>query len=444
MPSERWQQLEQLFAEAVALPVDRREAFVDGASGADSGLRDELTALLATVERAGPFLSSTALDVFARQISREGWSVRPGDTIGSYAIERGSAPAAPGEVWRARDERIGRDVAIKLLLPHPANGERLSTLHDEARAAGTLNHPNVVTVYDVGSHGGAPYLVTECLEGESLRARLGAGALPLDDRPGDRAADRPRARRCPRPRHRARRSQAGERLRRHRRPGEDPRLRPGHAARPIGVAERRREARRRDGHGELHGAGTVAGRGHRRPHRPLRAGRRAPRDAHRPPAVRRRQHRGHDRAHPDRARREPLRRGPRHPARRVGPGRSLPRRRTRPIASAPPTTPSPPSSRRSWRGCLRHGPAWAPSSAGPWSRSSGCRCWPRSRRACGSGASRRIASTGPAPSHRPRRGGSTIMASTARRISWRAARWPWHLTIRRSSSCGSRCPSSSG
>ena len=88
MPSERWQQLEQLFAEAVALPVDRREAFVEGASGADSGLRDELTALLATVERAGPFLSSTALDVFARQISREGWSVRPGDTIGSYAIER--------------------------------------------------------------------------------------------------------------------------------------------------------------------------------------------------------------------------------------------------------------------------------------------------------------------------------------------------------------------
>ena len=81
MPSERWQQLEQLFAEAVALPVDRREAFVEGASGADTGLRDELAALLATVERAGPFLSSTALDVFARQISREGWSVRPGDLM---------------------------------------------------------------------------------------------------------------------------------------------------------------------------------------------------------------------------------------------------------------------------------------------------------------------------------------------------------------------------
>ena len=72
-------------------------------------------------------------------------------------------------------------MAIKLLLPHPGSGAgRLATLHDEARAAGTLNHPNIVTVYDVGWHGGAPYFVTECLEGESLRARLGGGALPLD------------------------------------------------------------------------------------------------------------------------------------------------------------------------------------------------------------------------------------------------------------------------
>jgi formylglycine-generating enzyme required for sulfatase activity/dienelactone hydrolase len=180
MPSERWQQLETLFAEAVALPVDRRQTFVDDASGTDTGLRNELTALLATVEHTRPFLSSTALDVFAQQISREGWSVQPGDTIGSYAIERRLGSGGRGEVWRARDERIGRDVAIKLLLPHPANGERLSALHDEARAAGALNHPNVVTVYDVGSHGTAPYLVTECLEGESLRTRLGAGALPLD------------------------------------------------------------------------------------------------------------------------------------------------------------------------------------------------------------------------------------------------------------------------
>jgi dienelactone hydrolase len=83
-------------------------------------------------------------------------------------------------VWRARDERLARDVAIKLLLPHPSNTERVRAFQHEARAAGTLNHINVLTVYDVGNHAGAPYLVTECLDGESLRARLGAGALPVD------------------------------------------------------------------------------------------------------------------------------------------------------------------------------------------------------------------------------------------------------------------------
>ena len=133
------------------------------------------------MEQSGDFLAAPALDVFARQISREGWSVQPGDRIASYTVERRLGAGGMGEVWRARDERLGRDVAIKLLLPHPSNAdERVRAFQFEARAAGTLNHTNVLTVYDVGDHGGAPYLVTECLDGESLRARLGAGALPVD------------------------------------------------------------------------------------------------------------------------------------------------------------------------------------------------------------------------------------------------------------------------
>jgi serine/threonine protein kinase len=85
-----------------------------------------------------------------------------------------------GEGWRARDERLARDVAIKFLLPPASHVERLRAFEREARAAGTLNHPNVLTVYDVGEYHGAPFLVTECLEGESLRTRPGAGALPVD------------------------------------------------------------------------------------------------------------------------------------------------------------------------------------------------------------------------------------------------------------------------
>jgi serine/threonine protein kinase/Tol biopolymer transport system component len=84
-----------------------------------------------------------------------------------------------GEVYRARDSRLGREVAIKVLpAALSADPDRLRRFEQEARAAGVLNHPNILAVYDVGTHAGAPYLVTELLEGETLRERLASGALP--------------------------------------------------------------------------------------------------------------------------------------------------------------------------------------------------------------------------------------------------------------------------
>jgi len=181
MPTDRWHRLEQLFAESVAQPAGERAEFLSRTCGPDTGMRDEIIALLTAAEQSGDFLSAPALDVFARQISREGWTVQPGDRIASYTIERRLGAGGMGEVWRARDERLARDVAIKLLLPHPTNAaERVRAFQREARAAGTLNHTNVLTVYDIGDHGGAPYLVTECLDGETLRARLTAGAVSVD------------------------------------------------------------------------------------------------------------------------------------------------------------------------------------------------------------------------------------------------------------------------
>jgi serine/threonine protein kinase/dienelactone hydrolase len=181
MPTDRWHRVEQLFLEAVEQPARERADFLARTCGLDAGTRNEVASLLTAVEQSGDFLTAPALDVFARQISREGWSVQPGDRVAAYTVERRLGAGGMGEVWRARDERLGRDVAIKLLLPHPSNAdERVRAFQQEARAAGTLNHTNVLTVYDVGDHDGAPYLVTECLEGESLRARLGGGALPVD------------------------------------------------------------------------------------------------------------------------------------------------------------------------------------------------------------------------------------------------------------------------
>jgi eukaryotic-like serine/threonine-protein kinase len=182
MPTEHWKRIDRLFTEAIEQPSELRAAFLVVACGPDVRLRGELTSLVTAAEESGDFLSASALAVFARQISREGWSVQPGDLIGAYTVERRLGAGGTGEVWRARDHRLGRDVAIKLLLPHPtaSAAERVQAFQQEARAAGALNHTNVLTVYDVGEHDGAPYLVTECLEGEPLRARLGAGPLTID------------------------------------------------------------------------------------------------------------------------------------------------------------------------------------------------------------------------------------------------------------------------
>jgi eukaryotic-like serine/threonine-protein kinase len=98
--------------------------------------------------------------------------------LGPYEIVAPLGAGGMGEVYRARDERIGRDVAIKVLPGEFASDpDRLRRFEQEARAAGQLNHPNILTVHDTGTHEGAPYIVTELLEGETLRERLRSGGL---------------------------------------------------------------------------------------------------------------------------------------------------------------------------------------------------------------------------------------------------------------------------
>jgi Tol biopolymer transport system component/predicted Ser/Thr protein kinase len=101
-----------------------------------------------------------------------------GSRLGPYEILSPLGAGGMGEVYRAKDPRLGRDVAVKVLPPSfSKDPDRLRRFEHEARAAGVLNHPNITAVYDIGSHDGAPYVVTELLEGETLRARLATGAL---------------------------------------------------------------------------------------------------------------------------------------------------------------------------------------------------------------------------------------------------------------------------
>src|SRR2546423_12554964 len=101
-----------------------------------------------------------------------------GTKLGPYEIQSPLGAGGMGEVYRARDTRLNRDVAIKVLpASFPADPDRLQRFAQEARAAAALNHPNILAIYDIGESKGAPYVVSELLEGETLRERLRAGAL---------------------------------------------------------------------------------------------------------------------------------------------------------------------------------------------------------------------------------------------------------------------------
>ena len=160
-----------------------------------------------------------------------------GTKLGPYEIAAPVGAGGMGEVYRARDERLKRDVAIKVLpASFSQDPDRLKRFEQEAQAAGALNHPNITAVYDFGEHDGAPYIVTELLEGETLRepprARRHLAAqgdrLCRPDRKGPRGRSR-KGNRPPRP-------EAREHLPDQRRTGQDPRLRPREAE-----AGRRRE-----------------------------------------------------------------------------------------------------------------------------------------------------------------------------------------------------------
>src|SRR5712692_2591655 len=106
-------------------------------------------------------------------------SLIPGVRLGPYEVLAPLGAGGMGEVWKARDARLGREVAIKVLPPsYSRDPDRLRRFEQEAKAAGLLNHPNITAVHDIGMHEGAPYIVTELLEGETLRERLAAGPLP--------------------------------------------------------------------------------------------------------------------------------------------------------------------------------------------------------------------------------------------------------------------------
>jgi serine/threonine protein kinase len=185
MDFERWQRINQLVAAAAAVGAHERADFLATACGDDAALRREVESRLGSPEQA-PALVETPTFRFphpwAPDAAAESVETRlsPGQCLGPYRIVALLGAGGMGQVYVAHDPRLGREVAIKVLSRHtPADRAQLRRFEQEARAASALNHPNLLAVFDVGSQGGLPYVVTELLEGETLEERLHRGPLPL-------------------------------------------------------------------------------------------------------------------------------------------------------------------------------------------------------------------------------------------------------------------------
>ena len=140
--------------------------------------------------------------------------LKPGARLGPYEIVSALGAGGMGEVYRARDPRLGRDVAIKVLPGvFSADVDRLDRFEQEARAAAALSHPNILAVLDIGTDADAPFIVSELLEGETLRERVNAGPIAVRKAIQLCACHSARPHRGARQRDPAPGSQAGERLR---------------------------------------------------------------------------------------------------------------------------------------------------------------------------------------------------------------------------------------
>ena len=161
MTPNRWQQMEDVYRKACECTPEAREALL---AQMDPQLRSEVEALLAQHE------STVTKTIFSAPLTQ----------VGPYKIEARLGSGGMGDVYRATDTRLHRTVAVKMLrMQASLDGAARERFKREARAASALNHPNICTVHDIGEEDGQPYLVMECLEGETLRDRIARGPLEI-------------------------------------------------------------------------------------------------------------------------------------------------------------------------------------------------------------------------------------------------------------------------
>jgi len=182
MTPERWRQVDRILEEALELPPDECVRFLDRMCAGDHALRRDVEAVLQAHRNAGTFLNNPALALAAKQLAVDEGKGLVGRTLGHYRILSFIGAGGMGEVYRALDPRLGREVAVKVLPEHLAqNPEALARFEREAKVVATLSHPNILAIHDVGEEQGIRYAVMEFLEGETLRDLLNKSQLGWRD-----------------------------------------------------------------------------------------------------------------------------------------------------------------------------------------------------------------------------------------------------------------------
>ena len=180
MTSERWQQVEEVLQAALDRPPHERSSFLNEACSGDEGLRQEASSLIDAYDEAGDFIEEPAIAHDAHVLLGNNGQDNIGREIGPYQIIERLGAGGMGEVYLAEDRRLARQVALKILPPYFVSDEaRLRRFQREARAASALNHPNILTIHEVGEVDQVHFITTEFVDGQTLRELIAQENLSL-------------------------------------------------------------------------------------------------------------------------------------------------------------------------------------------------------------------------------------------------------------------------
>src|SRR5215813_4053971 len=182
MTPERWQQIDQLFKAALACEPTQREEFLATKCVGDEPLRREVESLLWSLDEADDFIETPAGDIAAELLGTHRSTCEAGQQIQNYRIARQLGSGGMGEVYLADDIRLNRKVALKLLPPHfTVNPDRVRRFERESRAASALNHPNIVTIYEIGKSNTTHFIAAEFVDGKTLRQLINEKPFTLNE-----------------------------------------------------------------------------------------------------------------------------------------------------------------------------------------------------------------------------------------------------------------------